>query len=96
MPEYNRGALRKHNPEYQRVQWAVTRARHHGDDAAVRELRKQQRSLPSLDPYDPGYRRLRYVRYADLSGSLDKSAYAESRVMPSGARDRPWLLGSGG
>ena len=47
MPEYNRGALRKHNPEYQRVQWAVTRARHRGDDAAVRELRKQQRSLPS-------------------------------------------------
>ncbi|MGH2882822.1 MAG: group II intron reverse transcriptase/maturase, partial [Solirubrobacteraceae bacterium] len=36
------------------------------------------------------------IRYADLSGSLDKSAYAESRVMPSGARDRPWLMGSGG
>jgi RNA-directed DNA polymerase len=37
-----------------------------------------------------------FVRYADLSGSLDKSAYAERRVMSSGARDRPWLLGSGG
>jgi RNA-directed DNA polymerase len=36
------------------------------------------------------------VRYADLSRDPDKSAYAESRVMPSGARDRPWLLGSGG
>ena len=35
------------------------------------------------------------VRFADLSGYLDKSAYAESRVMPSGARDRPWLLGIG-
>ena len=32
------------------------------------------------------------VRFADLSGSLDKSAYAESLVMPSGARDRLWLL----
>ena len=67
IPEYNRGALRKRNPEYHRVQWAVARARHRGDDAAVLALRKQQRSLPSLDPRDPGYRRLRYVRYADDS-----------------------------
>jgi group II intron reverse transcriptase/maturase len=79
IPEYNRKALRKHNPEYQRVQWAVTRARHRGDDAAVRELRKQQRSLPSLDPHDPGYRRLRYVRYADdiLLGFTGPKAEAE-------------------
>ncbi len=79
MPEYNRGALRRHNPEYQRVQWAVARARHRGDDAAVRELRKQQRSLPSLDPHDPGYRRLRYVRYADdiLLGFTGPKAEAE-------------------
>ena len=79
IPEYNRGALRKHNPEYQRVQWAVTRARHRGDDAAVRELRKRQRSLPSLDPHDPGYRRLRYVRYADdiLLGFTGPKAEAE-------------------
>jgi Type II intron maturase len=31
----------------------------------VRALRTQQRSLPVLDPDDPGYRRLRYARYAD-------------------------------
>lgn len=28
-------------------------------------LRQQRRRLPSIDPADPGYRRLRYVRYAD-------------------------------
>ncbi len=28
-------------------------------------LRKQRRKLPSQDPQDPNYRRLRYVRYAD-------------------------------
>ena len=28
-------------------------------------LRKQMQQLPSVDPQDPGYRRLRYVRYAD-------------------------------
>jgi Type II intron maturase len=31
----------------------------------VRTLRRQRRRLPSQDPNDPGYRRLRYVRYCD-------------------------------
>src|SRR5688572_22141103 len=31
----------------------------------MRERRRQRRSLPSQDPNDPDYRRLRYVRYAD-------------------------------
>ena len=37
---------------------------HHGP--AV-ELRKAMQQLPSGDPYDPGYRLLRYMRYADDS-----------------------------
>jgi group II intron reverse transcriptase/maturase len=79
MPEYNRGVLRKPNPEYHRVQQAASRARRRGDDAAVRELRKRQRNLPSMDPHDPGYRRLRYVRYADdiLLGFTGPKAEAE-------------------
>jgi group II intron reverse transcriptase/maturase len=36
-----------------------------------------------------------FERYADLCGHRDKSAYAESRVMPSGRWDRLWLLGLG-
>ena len=41
--------------------------------AAVRELRQQLRRLPARDPRDPGYRRLRYLSYADdhSSGSPD-------------------------
>src|SRR5246127_4157472 len=79
MPEYNRGVLRRPNPEYHRVQQAALRARRRGDDAAVRELRKRQRNLPSMDPHDPGYRRLRYVRYADdiLLGFTGPKAEAE-------------------
>jgi len=64
LPGYNRG-VRGRNPEYKRVQNALARARRSGDQTAVRALRKQLRSLPSQDPHDPGYRRLRYVRYAD-------------------------------
>jgi group II intron reverse transcriptase/maturase len=65
MPEYTRGVRRTPSPEYSRVRSAIYRARKRGDHAAVRALRKQQRSLPVLDPCDPGYRRLRYTRYAD-------------------------------
>jgi group II intron reverse transcriptase/maturase len=65
MPEYTRGVRRKRSPEHARITAAIGRARKRGDGAAVRALRKQQRCLPSLDPNDPGYRRLRYVRYAD-------------------------------
>ncbi|MGH4016053.1 MAG: group II intron reverse transcriptase/maturase [Pseudonocardiaceae bacterium] len=45
----------------------------------VRELRKQRRLLPSGDPRDPGYRRLRYARYADdqLLGLTGPKAEAE-------------------
>ena len=38
------------------------KVRHH---RLVADLRKQLQKLPSRDPNDPGYRRLRYVRYAD-------------------------------
>jgi group II intron reverse transcriptase/maturase len=79
MPEYTRGVLRSPNPEYNRVRSALHRARNRGDHVAVRALRKQQRSLPSADPTDPGYRRLRYVRYADdiLLGFAGPKAEAE-------------------
>jgi hypothetical protein len=56
---------RKRHPEHGRITAAIGRARKRGDHAAVRALRKQQRRLPGLDPNDPDYRRLRYVRYAD-------------------------------
>ncbi len=79
MPGYTRGELRSPNPGYRRVTDAIAYARRRGDHAAVWALRKQQRSLPSKDPVDPGYRRLRYVRYADdiLLGFAGPKAEAE-------------------
>jgi group II intron reverse transcriptase/maturase len=65
IPEYTRGGERKANPAYRKIADAIGRARKRGDRATVRELRQQQRSLPSRDTHDPGYRRLRYIRYAD-------------------------------
>jgi group II intron reverse transcriptase/maturase len=79
IPEYTRGIRRRCNPAYNKVRSAHARARSDGDRAAVRALRKQQRSLPTLDPQDPGYRRLRYTRYADdiLLGFAGPKAEAE-------------------
>jgi group II intron reverse transcriptase/maturase len=79
MPGYTRGVRRRRSAAYNRVKSATARARSSGDPAAVRALRKQLHSLPSADPVDPGYRRLRYVRYADdiLLGFAGPRAEAE-------------------
>jgi Lon protease-like protein len=65
LPKYNLGKRRARNPAYQTIENAIARAKRRGDRQAVRVLRKQRRKLPSQDPQDPHYRRLRYVRYAD-------------------------------
>jgi hypothetical protein len=79
IPEYTRGVRRKANPAYDKVKEAIRGARRRGDRAAVRELRKQLRAMPSGDPQDPGFRRLRYCRYADdtLLGFTGPKAEAE-------------------
>jgi hypothetical protein len=45
----------------------------------ARQLRKRLHSMPSMDPQDPSYRRLRYTRYADdtLLGFTGPKAEAE-------------------
>ena len=65
VPQHTRGAVRRRNPAYIRVQGRLAYARKCGDRAKVRDLRKQLRNLPVGDPLDPGFRRLRYSRYAD-------------------------------
>ncbi|HEX4862638.1 MAG TPA: reverse transcriptase domain-containing protein, partial [Acidimicrobiales bacterium] len=65
IPEYTRGKLRARNLEYREVERAISKARRREDRALMRSLYKRLHSLPSQDPDDPGYRRLRYCRYAD-------------------------------
>jgi len=79
IPEYSRGRLRARSPEYRAVELAIARARRKGDRAEVRSLYRQLHGLPSQDPRDPGYRRLRYCRYADdtLLGFAGPKAEAE-------------------
>ncbi len=80
IPQYTRGARRKPNTEYWRIHSRKWQARKRGDRDAVRALRHELRQLPSRDPRDPGYRRLKYTRYADdhLLGFIGPKAEAEA------------------
>jgi group II intron reverse transcriptase/maturase len=80
IPQYTQGRHRRHNPEYRRLNDRRRRARKGGDRARARELLKQMRTVPCGDPMDPGYRRLRYCRYADdhLLGFTGPKAEAEA------------------
>jgi group II intron reverse transcriptase/maturase len=65
IPAYTRGERRKANPTYTHLTSTIRRKRQQGKKAEVKRLEHQRRTLPSIDPYDPDYRRLRYCRYAD-------------------------------
>jgi group II intron reverse transcriptase/maturase len=79
-PQYTRGTRRRRNPEYERRRHRMTQARVRGNRDEARDLRRSLRRLPSVDPHDPGYRRLRYTRYADdhLLGFTGPKAEAEA------------------
>jgi group II intron reverse transcriptase/maturase len=79
IPQYTRGNRRRIDPRWGKLDYRLQRARRHGDRAQARELARQRRVLPALDPMDPGYRRLRYIRYADdhLLGFAGPKAEAE-------------------
>ena len=79
IPQYTRGASRTLNPEYRETANRLRNARRRGDRASSRELGKRLRGLPSRDPMDPGYRRLKYIRYADdhMLGFIGPKAEAE-------------------
>lgn len=87
IPEYTRGAARRKNPAYKELENAIGAARkrlayrkENTESTQVRQWRKELRRYPVGDPHDPGYRRLRYIRYADdhLFGFTGPKAEAET------------------
>jgi group II intron reverse transcriptase/maturase len=64
-PQYTRGRLRRPNPLWSRISRQMKAAWDAGDRKLYKQLRTERRKLPWSDPCDSGYRRLRYVRYAD-------------------------------
>lgn len=65
-PEYTSGEKRRANPLYTHFSNIRRRARFNKVSPARRaDALKQLRSLPRQDMYDPNFRRIMYVRYAD-------------------------------
>lgn len=65
IPDSTRGEERRENAAYKNIYRKASRARKEGRVEEAKLLRQLQQQLPSLDPNDPDFRRLRYVRYAD-------------------------------
>jgi len=77
--QYNCGTERRLDPRYECIRKRIKRTRRRVNHlrsqgrepeakkvlTKLRELSTVQRTLPSQDLFDPGYRRLSYVRYAD-------------------------------
>ena len=79
IPANTRGKARRPNKRYAALSVRARYWARRGDHEQARALRKEMQQLPSRDPHDPGYRRLRYVRYADdfLLGFIGSKAEAE-------------------
>jgi group II intron reverse transcriptase/maturase len=56
---------KRQNPEYHKLNNCRYQARKKGDYGLADKLLADMRKLPAHDPMDPGYIRVKYVRYAD-------------------------------
>ena len=65
IPTYTRGQERQKNRRYFALMTQAYKRRKHGRLDEADALTKEAQQLPTVDPYDPAYRRLHYLRYAD-------------------------------
>ncbi len=79
IPRYTRGNKRKNNAEYGKLMARSTSLRKQGKMEQAEEVRSRAQQMPSINLYDPNFRRLRYIRYADdfLLGFIGPKEEAE-------------------
>jgi group II intron reverse transcriptase/maturase len=65
LPEYTCGKQRQPNRTYYALMTKAYKRRKKGKREEAAMLTKQAQHLPTVDPNDPNYRRLYYIRYAD-------------------------------
>ena len=73
------GKYRKPNPDYTKARYLYRKVVSNGSDTkTIKQLKCTMANLPSSDRYDPNFRRVKYVRYADdfLIGVIAPKAYA--------------------
>lgn len=80
VPLHTKGKTRIHNCEYHRVKETIKRLHKKGQHEVAKEMQKHLRTLPKHNLFDPEYRRLWYVRYADdfILGYIGPKSEAEA------------------
>jgi group II intron reverse transcriptase/maturase len=84
-PQYTQGEKRERYSRYRHYEYLIRIARRSDDWMTWKQLRSEQRQLPSYDTQDPNFRRLSYVRYADdfllgFVGPRDEAEEIKSRI----------------
>lgn len=82
--EFRKGTRRRFNPQYKNKSLLAKR----GSSDSVNERRSllmEMRKLKSVDMFDPNFKRMNYVRYADdfivlISGSLKQANFIKSKI----------------
>jgi group II intron reverse transcriptase/maturase len=85
LPVLNRGDRRRPYLPYQRLHKAAWKLGRKGERDEARRLRQQLQALPSRDPNDPGFRRLKYIRYADdwllgFAGTRKEAEWIKAKI----------------
>lgn len=85
--EYEKGKQRKLNPEYRKLQRRRIKLAEEGKTGTpeYRELTRAMRKTPSMDPKDPEFVRIKYVRYADdwiigVTGSYELAEEIKEKI----------------
>lgn len=79
IPKYTKGIKREKNVEYHQLMDGARYQFKIGNAEKGQMMRKQAQQMPSQNPHDPKYKRLKYVRYADdfLLGFIGPKEEAE-------------------
>ncbi len=102
IPEHTQSERREEHPIYGQLNNQLATARRQGNLERIKALWREMKRYPSQNPDDPGYRRLRYVRYADeikeristfLATELKLTLSAEKTLITHAQTGRARFLG---
>lgn len=84
-PMYTKGKRRRYTREWKRAARKESQYRKEGNHVEAKKWNKIKKSFPSVDPYDPNFKRLHYVRYADdfilsFAGSKEDAMEIKSQL----------------